>query len=61
MMVRMIVNIYSGLPLGGTTMRMIVNIYSGFPLEGTTEIQKEKTDSKDCEFGTGGVSGPLKP
>ena len=32
MMIRMIVNIYSGLPLGGTMMRMIVNIYSGLPL-----------------------------
>ena len=28
----MIVNIYSGLPLGGTMMRMIVNRYSGLPL-----------------------------
>ena len=46
MMTRVIVNIDSGLPLGGTTMRMIVNIYSGLPLGGTTEIQKDKTDNK---------------
>ena len=32
MMMRMIVNIYSGLPLRGTMMRMTVNIYSGLPL-----------------------------
>ena len=32
MMMRMIVNIYSALPLGGSMMRMIVNIHSGLPL-----------------------------